>query len=78
MLWKPPKLDNKVKNGNKVEFGNKEQNRSTEGCSKLKRCVDMTSLGKNGLNIRTNKFANWCNVLSIEGVTVYGQSQNVM
>ena len=31
----------------------KEQNRSTEGCSKLKRSVDMTSSGKNGLNIRT-------------------------
>ena len=30
------------------------QNRSTEGCSKLKRSVDMTSSGKNGLNIRTN------------------------
>ena len=33
---------------------NDKQNRSTEGCSKLKRSVDMTSLGKNGLNIRTN------------------------
>ena len=31
----------------------KEQN-STEGCSKLKSSVDMTSSGKNGLNIRTN------------------------
>ena len=31
-----------------------KQNRSTEGCSKLKRSVDMTSPGKNGLNIRTN------------------------
>ena len=30
-----------------------KQNRSTEGCSKLKRSVDMTSSGKNGLNIRT-------------------------
>ena len=29
-------------------------NRSTEGCSKLKRSVDMTSSGMNGLNIRTN------------------------
>ena len=27
-----------------------KQNRSTEGCSKLKRSVDMTSSGKNGLN----------------------------
>ena len=31
-----------------------KQNRSTEGCSKLKRSVDMASSGKNGLNIRTN------------------------
>ena len=31
-----------------------KQNRSTEGCSTLKRSVDMTSSGKNGLNIRTN------------------------
>ena len=30
------------------------QNRSTEGCLKLKRSVDMTSSGKNGLNIRAN------------------------
>ena len=28
-----------------------KQNRSTEGCSKLKRYVDMTSSGKNSLNI---------------------------
>ena len=28
-----------------------KQNRSTEGSSKLKRSVDMTSSGKNGLNI---------------------------
>ena len=32
-----------------------KQNRSTEGCSRLKRSVDMTSSGKNGLNI--NLFA---------------------
>ena len=31
-----------------------KQNRSTEGCSKLKRSVDMTSPGKNGFNIGTN------------------------
>ena len=31
-----------------------KQNRSTEGCSKLKRSVDMTSSGKNDLNNRTN------------------------
>ena len=30
------------------------QNRSKEGCSNLKRSVDMTSPGKNGLNIKTN------------------------
>ena len=96
-----------------------KQNRSTEGCSKLKKSVDMTSSGKivstleqmqvpNGtgpgvrrskrplLASRTrcnvlwkppkfgnkvkigikvqfgNKFANWYNVWSIEGVIVYG------
>ena len=31
-----------------------KQNGSTEGCSKLKRSVDMTSSGKNGLSIKTN------------------------
>ena len=31
-----------------------KQNRSTEGCLKLKMSVDMTNSGKNGLNIRTN------------------------
>ena len=36
-----------------------KQNRSTEGCSKLKRSVDMTSSGKNGLNIRTNASPQW-------------------
>ena len=35
------------------------QNRSTEGCSKLKRSVDLTSSGKNGLNIRTNASPKW-------------------
>ena len=96
-----------------------KENRSTEGCSKLKKSVDMISSGKNALNIRTNevpngtgpgvrrskrpllasrtscivlwkppkfgnkvkigikvqfgnKFANWCNVWSIDGVIVYG------
>ena len=39
-LWKPPKFGNKVKIGNKVQFG--------------------------------IKFANWCNVLSIEDAIVYG------
>ena len=36
-----------------------KQNRSTEGCSKLTRSVDMTSSGKNGLNIRTNASPKW-------------------
>ena len=36
-----------------------KQNRSTEGSSKLKRSVDMTSSGKNGLNIRTNESPKW-------------------
>ena len=35
-----------------------KQNSSTEGCSKLKRSVDMTSSGKNGLNIRTMQVQN--------------------
>ena len=35
------------------------QNRSTEGCSKLKGFVDMTISGKNGLNIRTNESHKW-------------------
>ena len=42
-------------------FGSKGQrkNRSTEGFSKLKRYVDMTSSGKNGLNIKTNASPKW-------------------
>ena len=36
-----------------------EQNRSTEGCSKLQRSVDMTGPGKNGPNIRTNSRVKW-------------------
>ena len=36
-----------------------KQNRSTERCSKLKRSVDMTSSGKNGLNITTNASPKW-------------------
>ena len=35
------------------------KNRSTEGCSKVKKSVDMTSSGKNGLNIRTNASPKW-------------------
>ena len=42
-----------------VVDGSVKQNRSTEGCSKLKRSVDMTSSGKNGLNIRTNASPKW-------------------
>ena len=40
-------------------FHSEGQNRSTEGCSKLKRSVDTTSSGKNGLNIRTNASPKW-------------------
>ena len=40
-------------------FCSNKQNRSTEGCSKLKRSVDMTSSGKNGLDIRTNASPKW-------------------
>ena len=35
-----------------------KENRNTEGCSKLKRSVDMTSSERNGLNIRTNASPN--------------------
>ena len=35
------------------------ENRGTEGCSKLKRSEDMTSSGKNGLNMRTNASPKW-------------------
>ena len=41
------------------DFWGHKQNRSTEGCSKLKRSVDMTSSGKDGLNIRTNASPKW-------------------
>ena len=34
-------------------------NISTVRCSKLKRSVEMTSSGKNGLNIRTNASPTW-------------------
>ena len=40
-----------------------KQNRSTEGCSKLKRSVDITSSGKNGLNIRTNASNIYSNII---------------
>ena len=42
-----------------MQTGGVKQNRSTEGCSRLKRSVDMTSSGKNGLNIRTNASPKW-------------------
>ena len=35
-------------------FDRAKQNLRTEGCSKLKRSVHMTSSGMNGFNIRTN------------------------
>ena len=37
----------------------KIRSRSSVGCSKLKRSVDMTSSGKNGLNIRKMQVPNW-------------------
>ena len=51
-----------IKGGVKIleGYSNKpKQNRSTEGCSKLERSVDMTSSRKNGLNIRTNASPKW-------------------
>ena len=42
-----------------IIFVQYKQNRSTEACSKLKRSVDMTSSGKNGINIRTNASPKW-------------------
>ena len=36
-----------------------KQNRITEGRSKLKRSIDMTSSGMNDLNIRTNTSPIW-------------------
>ena len=42
-----------------TQVNTSRQNRSTEGCSQLKKSVDMTSSGKNGLNIRTNASPNW-------------------
>ena len=65
-----------------------KQNRSTEGCSKLKRSVDMTCSGKNGLNIRTNISPKWDRTRCPGGVSVlcwlaapvalfYGNLQNL-
>ena len=63
------KLDQNVKNlninVNKNTNGNNnctyscKQNRSTEGCSKLKRSIDMPSSRMNSLNIRTNASPKW-------------------
>ena len=66
-----------------------KQNRSTEGCSKLKRSVDMTNSGKNGLNIRTNASPKWDRTRCPGGVSVlfllaapvamfYGNLQNLV
>ena len=66
-----------------------KQNRSTEGCSRLKRSVDMTSSGKNGLNIRTNASPKWDRTQVSGGVSVlcwlaapvamfYGNLQNLV
>ena len=41
------------------EKRHQKQNRSTQGCSKLKRSVDMTSSRKNGFNIRKNASPKW-------------------
>ena len=49
------------------------QNRSTEGCSKLKRSVDMTSSGKNGLNIRTNASPKWDRTIRSARVSLYSK-----
>ena len=61
---KDPLLNGRVKCRTQVvvnKKNKKKQNRSTctEGCSKLKRSVNMTSSGKNGLNIRTNASPKW-------------------
>ena len=56
-IWGMRRLEvsksSKIKVWNVTNF--KKQNRSTEGCSKLKRSVDMTSSGKNGLKITSSK-----------------------
>ena len=42
-----------------LKIDDEQQNRTKEGCSKLKRSVDITSSGKNGLNMRTNASPKW-------------------
>ena len=42
-----------------LKYAYLKQNRSTEVCPKLKRTVDMTSSGMNGLIIRTNASPIW-------------------
>ena len=49
----------KTTKSKKTSKTRRKQNRSTEGYSKLKRSVDMTSSGKNSLNIRTNASPKW-------------------
>ena len=50
---------NEPPTGKCLHVGMFKQNRSTEGCPKLKRSVDMKCSGKNGLNIRTNASPKW-------------------
>ena len=49
----------KVCEHREVSIGTKKQKRSTDGCWKLKKSVDMTSSGMNGLNMRTNASPIW-------------------
>ena len=53
-VWNEEKVSEEWKDGIIIK-----QNRSTKGCSKLKRSIDMTSSGKNGINIRTNASPKW-------------------
>ena len=61
--YKNPRIDHRTHQKNKTHIPissnihvrpllTAKQNRSTEGCSKLKRSIDITSSGKNGLNIK--------------------------
>ena len=55
-VW--PYSRNIYRHFNQYPSAKNKQYRSTEGCSKLKRSVDMTSSGKNGLSVRTNAIPN--------------------
>ena len=57
-MWQKWSLDHFGLHVQRISCRDK-QNRSTEGCLKLKRSVNMTSSGKNGLNIRTNASPKW-------------------